>query len=54
MAHHDRSRLEPNGCEDPSSRAEMLYLLVLTKKFGGSCLHLQGINGDHAVDEHTL
>ena len=34
--------------------AKMLYLLVLTKKFGGSCLHLQGINGDRAVDEHTL
>jgi hypothetical protein len=32
----------------------MLYLRVLTKKFGGSCLHLQGINGDRAVDEHTL
>jgi hypothetical protein len=29
IAHHDRSRLEPNGCEDPSSRAGMLCLLVV-------------------------
>jgi hypothetical protein len=32
IAHHDRSRLEPNGCEDPSSRAGMLCLLVLTQE----------------------